>query len=158
MREIYNIVPASRWELKTLLCTMKNKSQIKKEIQQYFEKNASVVAVYLFGSCARTDSRQCNDVDIAVLYKRDYLPDTNSYMVIKHELSDKVDGDVDLVILNTVSPIMQFQVLKKGLLIISNNKKALNLFIVSTLNFYCDLKIVRRPIENSLHRVSFHGR
>jgi uncharacterized protein len=57
---------------------------------------------------------------------------------------------VDIVVLNSASPVIKMQVLKKGALLISKDRKVYHEFIVRTVNEYDDLKRTRKEIENNI--------
>jgi len=90
------------------------------------------------------------DIDIAVLYYRETVPDFFERLDFQVALTDIVRKEVDLVTLNIVSPILKMQVLKKGELILVNDRRKVNEFFVRTVNEYFDVKRVREPIIKTL--------
>ncbi|MEA3288191.1 MAG: nucleotidyltransferase domain-containing protein [Candidatus Marinimicrobia bacterium] len=129
---------------------------LKQQIISYFSDRDDISAVYLFGSIVSDRLSINSDIDIAVLTHSGDLsfPDQ---MDISQELSDITGREIDLVELSEVSVILRNQVLRKGELIICQDKRALNHFIVRTNQEYIDLKRVRKPIEESLGNVSIYG-
>jgi hypothetical protein len=65
--------------------------------------------------------------------------------------------DVDVVCLNTASPILAHQVLRHGKKILVRNPRADHAFFVRTINQYDDLKRIRRPIEQQILRGRIYG-
>jgi len=82
-------------------------------------RHPEVLAVYLFGSRAEGVARAGSDLDLAVLLRpeveRERYPDHR--MELLEELSGALSPRLDLIILNQVSPLLQFQVLQKGRLL-----------------------------------------
>ncbi len=92
---------------------------MKSALEEYLKRNSDILAVYLFGSRAEGVERPRSDTDIAVLLmshidKRHY----SSYRLrLLEELSSFFAGQLDLIILNQVPLLLQFQVLKSGKLL-----------------------------------------
>lgn len=105
--------------------------------------------VFLFGSFAKGFSTDKSDIDLAIMFE--LLPDFYEISDLKDQLSSHLGREVDILTLNTASPIIRFQVLKYGLLI-KKDDKIYNDFFVCTLNEYRDLKYLRREAEDSVLR------
>lgn len=105
--------------------------------------------VFLFGSFAKECSTDESDVDVAIMFKK--APDFYEVSNLKDQLSSHLGREVDILVLNTASPIMRQQVLKYGQLI-KKDDKIYNDFFVRTLNEYSDLKYLRREAEDSVLR------
>jgi len=125
-------------------------------VRDFFAGRHDVAAVYLYGSAVHGPFTQYSDVDVGVLYEREHVPDFEQQMDDSMELSNRLRREVDLVVLNNVSPILQRQVLKKGRMILCQNPKLVNRFFVNALNSYFDLKRNRREIERNLYQVSIY--
>ena len=65
--------------------------------------------------------------------------------------SKLAEKPVDIVVLNTASPVLRMQVLKYGILIKKETRTYID-FYVTTLNEYDDLKYFRREIEENMLR------
>lgn len=133
------------------------KHNLQNILETFFAKQAHVVAVYLFGSYAEKKQNEMSDVDIAVLYDKKHVPDLEKQLHLKNELETFTKKDVDLVILNSVSPILVHQVFKKGIPLLIQEEKELSRFFVRSLTDYADLKVSRRFIEHSLMDRKIHG-
>lgn len=106
-------------------------------------------AVILFGSRAADRAKRDSDHDIAVLMGA-APPAWETVGRLKLDLEDLLASDVDLVILDTASPIIAMQVLREGFLLSCRDPEALERFTVMTLTDYADLRRTRAPIERRL--------
>ena len=114
-------------------------------------------AVFLFGSQVGRSQPSDADVDIAILFEE--IPDGFTLLDIQEDLSAVCKHEVDLVVLNTASPILAMQVIRKGEILVNNNPPATARFVMMTINKYHDLKTVRRPIEANIQKGGiFYGR
>ncbi|NIT62013.1 MAG: hypothetical protein GWN00_39215 [Aliifodinibius sp.] len=120
---------------------------IENTIRQFFKCHAEIIAVYLYGSAITGRIHSESDIDIGVLFHYDKVPSFYQLLDLRTNLSERVDGDVDLVCLNEVSPILQKQVISKGKPILVNNQHQLNQFIIKAFTDYVDLKITRQHLE-----------
>lgn len=125
---------------------------ITKSLQEYFSAQESVASVFLFGSATGKRFSEHSDIDVGVLYYPDSLPTSDERLQAQAELSDRLHYPVDLVVLNQVSPILGYQVLKYGEPSLIRDPRSLNAFVVRTLNEYFDLKQNRQVIEQSLQK------
>lgn len=133
-------------------------ASIVESIKQFALESPAVVAVYVFGSFGTPYFSSESDVDVAILFTRPQTPDHLSLMELKFQLERRTGMHIDLVCLNDASPVIGMQVLKKGKKIVDKNSTLTNEFFVRTVNFYADLKIIRRPIEEKIFREVAHGR
>jgi uncharacterized protein len=106
-------------------------------------------AVFLFGSQARGRAGEASDYDLAVLLDRPF-PTAERIREVQSELESQLGKDVDLVVLDTASPIVAMLVLREGRLLDCRDRERLETFIVQALNDYADLKATRAPIERRL--------
>jgi len=115
-----------------------------------FEQDKRIAAAYLFGSYGSKYFGRESDVDIGLLFFPDKVPNSLNAFELKNDISESIGMDVDLVVLNTASPIICMQVLRKGKIIFERDRKTMIEFFVRTVNFYSDLKMVRAPIERRI--------
>ena len=76
-----------------------------------------VVAAYLFGSVAQGRAHPGSDVDLALLLSANLEPDLRAdrYLYLMGEIQHLLRGHkVDVVLLNTASPLLQYEVLRHG--------------------------------------------
>ena len=123
---------------------------IDNKIKVFFSNKPEIDVVYLFGSAVSGKLHTESDIDIAVLFQKNKTPSDMQLIEVKADLNVLMGKEVDLISLNQVSPILQMQVIKKGKKIIVQNDKRLSLFIIRAFTDYCDLKIIRRPIEEKI--------
>lgn len=124
--------------------------KMSKVIVDYFFGQKGLVAVILFGSYATGTAHAESDVDIAVLYHFSNIPKTESVIEMREELSSRLNKDVDLVCLNTASPILGMQVYKHGKELLISDQKEFGKYLMRLFNEYVELKILRKPMEDSL--------
>lgn len=86
-----------------------------KKLNNVFSKYDEVQAVYLFGSYAEGKENRFSDIDIGVVLDETHGKDIK--IEILKDLAYERFCDVDLVILNEVSPIMKFEIVKHNKLI-----------------------------------------
>lgn len=96
-------------------------------------------------------------MDIAVLFIRENLPDTDRRLQLIDDLSSIAKREVDLLILNEASPIICMQVLKKGKMIVNQCHQSYLDFFAKTVSKYDDLKRVRSVIEKNMVKGRIYG-
>jgi hypothetical protein len=125
-----------------------NEKEIEAKLRDFFAMQ-DIKLAFLIGSHAKGTARPDSDVDVAVLFGRSF--DVKQVLDLKEQLTELVGVDVDLVVLDSVGPVMKMQVLKTGILLHAE-KGAYEQFFVSTVNEYDDLKYCRREIEENILR------
>jgi hypothetical protein len=116
---------------------------------QLLEERLRPATIVLFGSRAVGRERQDSDVDLGVLCDGS-LPDAFTVAGLKTELEDILGRSVDLVVLNSASPILAMEVLRSHRVLSQRDPEAFEAFTVRTLLAYFDLKQVRAPIEQAI--------
>ena len=107
----------------------------------FLDEQPDVVAVYLFGSHAEGRAHPDSDVDLAVqLRASDDAEVFDRRLRLMDEFDAFVEGDVDVVVVNTAPPLLQHQVLKRGRLIYERDRAARVEFAVRAMQRYADLK------------------
>lgn len=127
-----------------------DKEQIYQVIIDFFGEKSGVAAVYVFGSLLKKRPDQSHDVDIAVLYQHEMVPDFFQIVNERETLSEKLHKEVDLVLLNGASPILKRQVLEKGKLILDQQPKIRHYFHMHAVSEYHDFRRIRRPLEEKM--------
>ena len=125
-----------------------NEKEIEAKLRDFFAMQ-DIKLAFLIGSYAKGTARPDSDVDVAVLFGRSF--DVKQVLDLKEQLTELVGVDVDLVVLDSVGPVMKMQVLKTGILLHAE-KGAYEQFFVPTVNEYDDLKYCRREIEENILR------
>ncbi|MBM4147379.1 MAG: nucleotidyltransferase domain-containing protein [Nitrospira sp.] len=120
------------------------------KINQYLLMCDDVLFAFLFGSSVGDRIKVFNDVDIAIYFngKIDFYRINN----LRENLTELLGTDADIVVLNTASPIIRMQVLKKGTLLAQKDQRAYHDFFVNTVKEYDDLKRNRKDIEDKILR------
>lgn len=130
------------------------KETIVTRINNYLYLREEVVVGYIFGSYSTERVRPKSDIDIAVLLRDDI--DSKDYGNIKlsiiNDLIDLLSFDrIDVVILNTASPLLSHEVIKKGMIIFSkNNAKRIQYTTYATIH-YLDTIYLRKVQNRILH-------
>jgi predicted nucleotidyltransferase len=132
-------------------------SEITVKIAKTLEHLEGVAAVILFGSQALGHAKQGSDVDVAVLFEHTKLPSAMNLLEIRNQLEDTLSSSVDLVCLNTSSPIIGMQVYKYGQPIIIPDQKLYDRYLIRLFTDYNDLKYLRKEAENTILERKFYG-
>ena len=104
----------------------------------------SIVALYLFGSQATGKQGPLSDVDVAVLLDGKKVP-PKQFFSFRLELIGAATRacrrpDVDVVILNEVSPVLKYEVVRSGRLVYERNRTARVGFEAAVAQRYFDLE------------------
>ncbi len=131
-------------------------SEIEQRILKFFGPIEHIVCIALFGSHAQGVATRSSDVDIAVLFERVHIPDVLTLVEWREDLSALLETDVDLICLNTASPIIGMQVYKNGKNLKIFNEKEFNKYQMQLFYDYAELKEIRAPMENSILKRDHH--
>jgi len=119
-------------------------------VKRYFDTLEDVTLVIAFGSFLEGRITPESDLDLGIMFKK--RPELSLRSDIMYEVS-KISGlDTDLVVLNSASPIIKFQILKKGKVIKDCDCRMYNDFYARTIKEYDDLKRIRREQEKNILR------
>ena len=125
-----------------------NAGDIINKLKESLTVNSDIVLGFLFGSFAEGTITSSSDLDIAVYFSGSV--DFYRLNKLREDISAMLGIDVDVVVLNSASPVIKMQVLKKGKLLINKDRKVYNAFFVDTVNEYDDLKRTRKEIEDKI--------
>lgn len=119
---------------------------------EVFRDEALVLVAYLFGSKSRGEQTSQSDTDIAVVLSK--LPDNmlDFYLRLIDKLSKVLGDSIDLIALNTASPLLKHQVIKYGRVIYCRDGKARVEFEVRAEKEYMDFKMSRERYDEALIR------
>ena len=119
---------------------------------EFFETQRDIVAAYLFGSLAEGRATARSDVDIAVLLSGspDVLALAARRLQLLGQVEPFVEGQIDVVILNSASNVMQQQVLVHGRLLYERDRDARIEFQVAVGKIYADMQPARDFFANEL--------
>lgn len=124
--------------------------QLYPKIVQSVAQMPGISACWLFGSQALGHARPDSDVDIALLFTHDQVPDFMALMSKQEELARILEKKVDLVCLNDAGPIIGKQVLDKGKVLKVFEEDTFLRYRMTNISMYEDLKRVRAPYEKKL--------
>jgi predicted nucleotidyltransferase len=129
---------------------------IEKTFEMLFGENKEITSLHLFGSHAKSTATEKSDIDCAILFKRDSVPDAIKLIEMREHLSDTFNRDVDLICLNTASPIISMQIYKYGKTILKNDPAEYAHYIMDFFTDYFDLKMMRKPLENNILKRKYY--
>ena len=105
-------------------------------------------AVWFFGSQARGQETSQSDIDVAVLFQTRLTP--LERIDFQADLAERLGKRVDLVDLDSASPVLAMQVLRHGQLVLDHNRRWRLAFATLLPSRYEDLRIVRAPVERRI--------
>jgi predicted nucleotidyltransferase len=120
------------------------------ELLAYLEAQPEILAAVVFGSAAAGRLRPESDIDLALLFAENQVPEASAALELRGTLEQRAGRDVDLIVLNHASPILAFQAAKKGQLILCKDTRAYQRYLVRLISEYADFKRIRRPIEEAI--------
>lgn len=126
--------------------------KLKKAATIFKQKNASLA--YLIGSYATGKVTPMSDIDFAVLFNKKVPKD--KYFDLQIELMGDLSkvfkrDDVEVVILNTASPLMKFETINKGKLLLGSHRARVD-FEVATRREFFDTEYIREVQFQSLKK------
>lgn len=130
---------------------MKLQSQLKK----YFLKQKGITTVVLFGSHAKGRSHSKSDVDLAVLFNSKISPRHffDKSLKISCDLMKVLNCDrVDVIVLNTATPVLKNQIYKYGVSIFCKNPVESIRFKARAILEYLDMLPIRKVCELAMKR------
>jgi predicted nucleotidyltransferase len=124
------------------------KKKIVTLIKSYFKKKPEVIAVYLFGSYARSTEHRLSDIDVGILLKEknrdNALEKQIAYMSAISKLLKK---DVHSVILNFASEELVRQIIRKGKCILVNDADELSKYKMIMITKIADFSYYRNQMQ-----------
>ena len=138
---------------------MLGKKEIKKIVITILKEEIDPVAIYFFGSVVNGEMTEKSDVDIAFLLKpKSKRLDSSFENNLIGELSTKIGREIDLINIRDVSTVFQFEILKTGECIYSNNNDIRGEFEMLTISYYQKLSDERADIiEEGLSSGNFYS-
>jgi uncharacterized protein len=119
---------------------------VEARLKAFFEDDSrGTVAVYLFGSVARSEARTDSDVDVGVLFAAEPPPTLDApQFALEGDLERVLGCPVQVVALNRASADLVHRVLRDGRLVLDHDPAARIRFEVRRRNEYFDLAPIRR--------------
>jgi predicted nucleotidyltransferase len=127
------------------------------QIGDFAKARVEIAAAMLFGSAATDTTHPESDIDIAVLV--DGLPGEADLMRLATTytiaLEDLLNKPVDIVMLNTASPLLRYQIFKKGKLVFARDPMRVQRFIGDAIVEYLDeIVLIERLQRRSIRRLT----
>ena len=116
-------------------------TEIKSSLAGLFVKY-SIIFAYLFGSRAKKKTTPLSDIDIAIFLADGTTKEEafSTKLKLMNEVSSRLHiKEVDIIILNTATILLKFQVIKNGILIFNTNDNKRIIFETSARRQYFDL-------------------
>lgn len=127
--------------------TNRNPNQIIQSLSDYLKDRVTFALVY--GSILKSSFNQNSDVDIAV-YPKKFGGTLSDVLDFQTELSDRIQQDADVVLLDRADLIITMQILANGRLIVNNDPGAFIRFKALKISQYIDFKMSRKIIEDRM--------
>lgn len=130
-------------------------------LSAYLNKQPDVVLAYLFGSYARGQERPHSDLDIALLLDEQ---NRTSFELLERRLDlavqaeELLEKEVDVVLLNRASLLLQGEVLGEGRLLYAVNKTAQVEYEARARALYFDFQPRLRQHKDALLQAAREGR
>lgn len=123
----------------------------RESIELCLKNNGMIKFAYLFGSCVRNGNGPLSDIDLAV-YLDKRLDFFSARLHLLEELSRLFkEQPYDLVVLNNASLILQYEVIREGIILKENKKKRIP-FETGVLSEYLDTEPIRAVHMQKLKR------
>ena len=124
------------------------------------DSRSEVLEAYLFGSTARGESRPHSDIDVAVYLDPGYLDAERSgpsLVALAAEIGAELGAAlgtnaIDIVALNSASPLLYHRVLRDGIRIVARDLQATTRRAGQALSRYCDYLPQLAKIDAAHHR------
>ena len=118
------------------------------QVLDLLDRRFAVDTLWIYGSEAAGRARADSDLDLAALFRQ--APTPLELAELRAEAAAVLDRPVDLVDLDRASPLLAYQVLKHGRLVVDRNPSRRHRFAAGIPARREDVLIVRRPIEKRL--------
>ncbi len=122
------------------IAAMKAEEDIFHELRAFLLDDVNVRFAFIFGSYARGKQDRRSDLDVAIYFKSP--PSGIDLLGLINVLSDISGRDVDLVALNSASPLLRHQVMKYGLQLVVKDRDVYTLFRENTIADYDEYKYI----------------
>jgi uncharacterized protein len=112
------------------------------DLRAYLETLDGLVAAWIFGSYGTPDQTPLSDLDIALLYRREAVPDLGGQGEVWERILEILhEEDVSVTILNRAPILFQFRVLETGRRLVCRDEIALADFVEYVIPRHSDLRI-----------------
>ena len=110
------------------------------DLIRYLEGLDGLVAAWLYGSYGTPYQTPLSDLDLAVLFRRDRVPDLSEHGQLYIDLAEILheDDDFSILILNRAPVLFQFRVLETGRQLVCRDPVALADFVEQVISRHAD--------------------
>jgi len=110
------------------------------KLKTYFQEDPNVLFAFIFGSYVKGRDKRESDLDVAVFFNNP--PEGLDLLGYINKLSDILEKDVHLIVLNNASPMLRHQVVKYGIRLIKKDESLYTRFREKTMTDYEEYKNV----------------
>jgi len=110
------------------------------KLKTYFQEDTNVLFAFIFGSYVKGRDKRESDLDVAVFFNNP--PEGLDLLGYINKLSDILEKDVHLIVLNNASPMLRHQVVKYGIRLIKKDESLYTRFREKTMTDYEEYKNV----------------
>lgn len=112
------------------------------DLRNYLEAQADLVAAWIFGSYGTPSQTPLSDLDLALLFRLDRIPDGKERLGLQAEISAILhEEDVSIMVLNQAPVILQFRVIESGRQLVCRDPVALADFVEIVISRHADFII-----------------
>jgi predicted nucleotidyltransferase len=109
------------------------------DLRSYLESFEGLIAAWIFGSYGTPYQTPLSDLDLALLFRRDRVPDLDRQGQLYADIPEILhEEDVSITILNRAPVLFQFRVLETGRLLLCRDPIALADFTEEILSRHAD--------------------
>lgn len=109
-------------------------------LKEFLESDANVCFAFIFGSYAKGRQKKGSDIDIAIYFKN--IPEGIDLLYFINALSDLINKEMDLVVLNNASAFLRHQVIKYGIPLTIKDRITYIRFREQTISDYDEYKFI----------------
>ena len=124
--------------------------KLKEDLVHIFQTKEDIILAYLFGSYLRGKIGGRHDIDIAILIEPIFFNTLQKGQTYRYEAELVAElmrllkhNRVDLVILNKATPLLAYEVIHNGILLLSKEKDQKIKFEIFSLKRHADTKRLR---------------
>lgn len=112
----------------------------------------NIIFAYIFGSLVTGNFRNDSDIDLAIFINDEIS--SAEYMEIKMRLTEVSKREIDLIILNSATTLLKFEVYRKHVLLFTRDRNKESEFKIKTLFEYNDMKkYIDLSYKNTIKRL-----
>ncbi|OGF68002.1 MAG: hypothetical protein A2Y62_20390 [Candidatus Fischerbacteria bacterium RBG_13_37_8] len=118
---------------------------------EYFRNDKKIVAIYLFGSYARGEQDALSDIDLAFLFRRNFLCTFDEQLNYLEKINSILKTDeISFVILNEAPLLFKYKIISAGKVLYCANQQERLDFEQYVEDLYFDFKPVLAIYDNEL--------